>query len=224
MRPMSYRWFMNILVGALLFSAPATADKLNCKNHNAFGEGSAPASLSENSSQCSMTFGSSNNSSGNRLLSALLQGAPQDARQLRFNDGAARNFRQQFNVPLNGPFDAAVVFFQALRALESVRQETSAVDVLDALFYVISGSAAEQHEAQYRRLLDAYWSNRSSISSSLQDPLGLISQRGLIERSYGSLKLTLGAGCLIADIDNTRFIASIAQSLRTEFRNCGGAS
>jgi hypothetical protein len=225
MRRAPHYLLVSLLLGALSFPATAAADKLECKNHKASGEGGAPASLSEDSSFCTMTFGSGGGSSGgNTLLSGLLQNAPQEARTLHFMEDRARNFRQQFNITVNGPFDDAVVFFQALRVFDSMRGTTSASDALDALFYVIAGSAADRYSSQYRRLLEAYWSNRSAMSSSLGSPLDLISRGETTNRSFGPLNLTLGAGCFIAEIEGTRFVASIAQSLRADFKNCRSPS
>ena len=220
MKRTSQRLLAGTLAGVLLLPVVAAADKLDCKNHHASGEGPAPASLSENSSLCSMTFGSTNSSKANAFLGGLLQGAPPDARQFHFSEGGVRTYRQQFNVTANGPFDNAVLFFQALRVLDSIRKETSAADTLDALFFVMAGSATESFAEEYGKLLRTYWDNRSSIASSLQAPLELMAQKNLTDRSFGSFRLTLGGGCLIAEIENTRFVASIAQSLRTDFRNC----
>jgi hypothetical protein len=168
-----------------------------------------------------MTFGKNNSSSATAFLGQVLQSAPPDARGQALTDGQARDFQKRFNTSANGPFEAAVVFLQALGVYDNMKQQVSAADVLDALFYVIAGSAVDRHADQYRKLLEAYWSNRAAMPNSLGgQPLDLITRKEPSTRSYGSLKLTLGAGCMIAEIDSTRFVASIAQTLRTNFRNC----
>lgn len=205
----------------VLLPNTALAEQVSCKQHNASGEGPSPASLSENSSSCSMSFGGSSSGKGNAILGSILQQAPQELRQLRFLDGGARSYLQQFNISINGPFDAAVVYFQALRIIDSIRSDTRSVDAFDALVYVIAGSVTEDKAVSYRRFIQNYWEIRSSLASSIDRPFDLMSRRELTERSYGSLRLAFGGGCFVAQIDNARFVASITDALRTELSNCG---
>jgi hypothetical protein len=138
-------------------ASPVRADKLNCEQHNADGAGPSPASLTENSSQCSMSFGSSGKKNADELL-AEVDLAFVERDRLDFIPEELRPF-VPFDVDSSAPlFDQAFGFLRALERASPVSSqvlESNPATTVLALLSFAAGSVPSSMESGYTRAFES---------------------------------------------------------------------